>query len=380
MAKEKMTNILDYLIWRGDLTMDHDPFNAIDALILSRFSYMDLSVISFDDANGLTIAQAYTLYRSSTPKPIIYAPQDPQLFQLMASSDRFKEARLLYRQNIFEADDVEQFFAITIEFMDHHYFLSFRGTDNTINGWKEDLLMTFDDTIPSQVDAVDYIHTVAGKTTGDLYFGGHSKGGNLAIYGALFSDPTIFDRIKGVYSFDGPGLHPHVDAMIHDSTILSKITSYIPQSSIFGKMLLHQEHQVIVHSNANDVFQHDIYTWEVIQKGFIHVNQATVTSRLFDSLFHDYLSKLSTQDRAKVVDIIFDALNACGAMTTDELTTNFGGTFITVVKHMTALDQHDSQLIKEAITVFMDSLKDGIMDELVKNLPFLTKNNDLTIK
>lgn len=36
---KKMSNILDYIKWRGDLTIQNDPFNEIDSLILSRFSY-----------------------------------------------------------------------------------------------------------------------------------------------------------------------------------------------------------------------------------------------------------------------------------------------------------------------------------------------------
>ena len=36
-----MSNFLDYLAWRGDLTFEKDPFNSIDALILSTLSYVD---------------------------------------------------------------------------------------------------------------------------------------------------------------------------------------------------------------------------------------------------------------------------------------------------------------------------------------------------
>ena len=373
MKEKQITNIIDYMIWRGDLSFAADPFNEVDALILSRFSYMDMKDILFNDAVGPTIAQAYEIYHQNEAQRPKFAPQDPQLFQLMARSTRFKDCRLLYHDFRFDEDDVEQFSTITIELPDDRYFLSFRGTDNTVNGWKEDLLMTFDDSIPSQEDAVAYIHRVAGLTSGDLFLGGHSKGGNLAVYAALFCDDDIAKRIKGVFSFDGPGLHADKVKLIDDKIALPYIATYMPQSSIFGKMLSHKELQVTVHSNASGALQHDIYTWEVIRKDFVLVTEDTASSRVFDQAFHDYLAKLSTDDRRKVVNIIFDALEECDAETTDDLTENLAGNLLKVMKHMSELDSDDAKLVKDAINVLGDSIKEGIIEEISNAIPFFKK-------
>ena len=36
-----MANLLDYLDWRGDLTVEQSPFNEVDNLILAELSFVD---------------------------------------------------------------------------------------------------------------------------------------------------------------------------------------------------------------------------------------------------------------------------------------------------------------------------------------------------
>ena len=373
MNKDEMTNIIDYVIWRGDLSFETDHFNEVDALILSRFSYMDMKDILWNDDNGMTVAEAYEKYHANEEKRPKFAVQDPELFRLMAESERFRNLYLSYHDFQFSADDVEQFSTIMITLPGDRHFLSFRGTDNTINGWKEDLLMTFDEQVPSQSDALEYINLVASHTTGELFLGGHSKGGNLAVYAALFCDDEIAKRIKGVFSFDGPGLHQNLLKDIDDKPALPVIATYMPQSSFFGKMLSHKELQVIVHSNAAGVLQHDIYTWEVVRKDFVLVEEDTMVSRAFDQAFHDYLAKLTRKEREDVVNIIFDAVEECDVDTMEDLTKHFVHNLLTVMKHMKNLDENEQKLVKEAFGIVGDSLKKDFLDEITSHIPFLKK-------
>ena len=371
MEKKETTNIIDYLLWRGDLDFNKDPFNEVDALVLSRFSYMDMKNILWNDANGITIEKAYEKYIVNIDERPKFAPEDPELFRLMAISERYRNLNLIYHDFIFSADEVEQFSTVTIELPNNCHFLSFRGTDNTINGWKEDLLMTFDEMVPSQYDALEYISIVAQNTTGDLFLGGHSKGGNLAIYAALFCDSEIAKRIKGVFSFDGPGLHKNLIENIDDKIALPYIATYMPQSSFFGKMLSHRELQVIVHSSASGVLQHDIYTWEVVRNDFVLSTEDTMISRVFDQAFHDYLAKLSKEDRETVVNIIFDVVDKCDVDTMEDFTIHFISNLLTVMKHMNQLDEDNGQLIKEAMGILGDSIKEGFIEEFSSHIPFI---------
>lgn len=371
MEKKETTNIIDYLLWRGDLDFNKDPFNEVDALVLSRFSYMDMKNILWNDANGITIEKAYEKYIVNIDERPKFAPEDPELFRLMAISERYRNLNLIYHDFIFSADEVEQFSTVTIELPNNCHFLSFRGTDNTINGWKEDLLMTFNEMVPSQYDALEYISIVAQNTTGDLFLGGHSKGGNLAIYAALFCDSEIAKRIKGVFSFDGPGLHKNLIENIDDKIALPYIATYMPQSSFFGKMLSHRELQVIVHSSASGVLQHDIYTWEVVRNDFVLSTEDTMISRVFDQAFHDYLAKLSKEDRETVVNIIFDVVDKCDVDTMEDFTRHFISNLLTVMKHMNQLDEDNGQLIKEAMGILGDSIKEGFIEEFSSHIPFI---------
>ncbi len=376
MAKKEITNIIDYLIWRGDLSFEVDHFNEIDALVLSRFSYMDMKGILEDERSVLSLKEAYDIYASNLEERPKFAPQDPELFRLLAMSERFGSLNIKYHNYEFDSEEVEQFSALVIELSKNSHFLSFRGTDNTVNGWKEDLLMTFDELVPSQADALKYTECVAKKTKGELFLGGHSKGGNLAVYAALFSKEKVAKRIKGVFSFDGPGLHKSLVEQIDDKIALKVTTTYMPQSSFFGKMLSHKELQIVVNSNASGVMQHDIYSWEVVGKNFVLAQEDTMVSRVFDQAFRDYLAKLSKEERKEVVDIIFETIEKCEGKTMEDLGEHFFSNLIKVMGHMSRLDDNDAKLIKEAIAVIGDSLKDGIIEEISNRIPLLKKKED----
>ena len=55
-----MANILDYLEWRGDISLQEDPFNAVDNLVLSWMAYVNLDeVMPIGICNGsMTVSEA----------------------------------------------------------------------------------------------------------------------------------------------------------------------------------------------------------------------------------------------------------------------------------------------------------------------------------
>ena len=98
-----------------------------------------------------------------------------------------------------------QFAAMTFTAKKQFTYVGFRGTDTSLAGWKENFNMAFADAVPAQHQALRYLEAIAAKTTGPLYVGGHSKGGNLAEYAALKAAPEIQARIERVFIHDGPG-------------------------------------------------------------------------------------------------------------------------------------------------------------------------------
>ena len=188
------------------------------------------------------------------------------LYPVLANSVRFGN---LYISDFINKKDVEQekqFSAITVHLPNDYIYVAFRGTDNTIVGWREDLNMCFSDTVPSQIDAVNYLNSIAKKYDNEnlkIFVGGHSKGGNLAIYAAAFCDLKFQEKIVTVYNNDGPGFSENIVDTEEYRRILPKIQTFMPQTSIIGRLLNHKEKIIILESTQTGIMQHDLYSWQV---------------------------------------------------------------------------------------------------------------------
>ena len=198
-----MANIIDYLNWRGDLTFSQVPLNEIDSLILSRISYFPFDNL-FQGEEKITIEKAYKRFKKEKDKTVLQI-DDLELFPAVAGCARYKDLVLLDYINKIEPKEEKQFSAITICLPNNLLYVSFRGTDNTLIGWKEDFNMSFSSHVPSQKDSKVYLDDIANKYEGDIIVGGHSKGGNLAVYAATFCNDETKKRIKVIYNEDGPG-------------------------------------------------------------------------------------------------------------------------------------------------------------------------------
>ena len=183
-----MSNIFDYLLWR-DVSMDLLPFNEIDNLILARFSYFPLDGF-IKSEEKVTIHELYERYVNGKVRGRILQPEDPNLFKALAKSTRFSNFLVTRYINKFVPEEEKQFAAVTILFSNSNtMYVSYRGTDSTIVGWKEDFNMSFSDVVPAQKEAVLYLNSIAKEfKKSDIIVGGHSKGGNLAVYSSTVCD------------------------------------------------------------------------------------------------------------------------------------------------------------------------------------------------
>ena len=206
-----------------------------------------------------------------------------------------------------------QFAAMTFLLDDGSMFLAFRGTDNTLVGWKEDFNMTFQQTIPAQRLALQYTRDVALEHFRPMYLGGHSKGGNLAVFAAARSSPMLQQRILGIYNHDGPGFTSYLMGDPGYLAMVPKIRTFIPQSSVIGMLLEHEEPYTIIKSNQIGIMQHDPYSWLVLGKDFIPVQAQTTDSRFLDRTFRNWLAGMSNQERNAFFDTVFDLLTIGGA-------------------------------------------------------------------
>ena len=306
--RSSMGNIIDYLNWRGDLTFSQAPFNQIDALLLSSLSYANFGGIvpgPDDPDDEITLAAASDLFFEMHSQEELDADKSfinwaPTILRGMAGSARFKNAVLKNYIDIVDTMSSLQFSAIEIITDDGVPFISYRGTDDTVVGWKEDFNLSFE-TVPAEAVSVTYLNRVQKSTGTPVRIGGHSKGGHLAVCAAALCTRTIRDRIERIYNFDGPGFN----RMFIQNGALDKVTSrvrrVIPVSSFIGVLLVHKVDPRVVKSTAMGLNQHNPMTWDVIGADFTEAPERGKTSILFESTFNDWIDSIDLRDRESFV-------------------------------------------------------------------------------
>lgn len=316
-----MADMFDYLKWRGDILFSQLPPNPVDALIFSALSYIRFTDIVPEDLHHhITLRDAAVMLlddEHAAERARVKA--DLELLQAAARTERFGRVGLTFYQDVFIPEEDTQFAAVTCLLDDGTAFLAFRGTDNTLVGWKEDFNMTFQESIPAQRLARQYAESFAAAGKSPMHLGGHSKGGNLAVYAASKVDFLTQKRIVTVYNQDGPGF---TEQMMTDPGYLSivpRIRTYVPQSSVFGMLLEHEEPFIIIKSKQIGILQHDPYTWEVMGADFVPCNALTSDSRFLDRTFRNWLAGMTNEERNAFFDNVFDLLMTDNTSKTKEI-------------------------------------------------------------
>ncbi len=305
-----MADLFDYINWRGDLSFSQVPLGPVDALIFSALSYLTFGgsvaerpdiPISLREASEEFLTQTDAVQRCRVKT-------DLSLLMAAAESERFGNTLLLQYRDILIPEEDTQFAAITFLLDNNSAFLAFRGTDYSLTGWKEDFNMTFREAIPAQLLAEQYTREISERYPMPLYLGGHSKGGNLAVFAAVKSEPQIRDRIRAVYNHDGPGF---TDYVMEDPNYLEmepRVTTIIPQSSVIGMLLEHREPYTVIKSRQIGLLQHDFYSWLLEGPAFVPMEEVTANSKFLDLTIKEWLSGLTTEERNEIVDSVFDLL------------------------------------------------------------------------
>lgn len=312
-------NVLSYINWRGDIDFKSRPFGEVDALVLSCFSYIDFKGIIPEDNETITVKEASQRCFSESRKHEANGIRYQELLKLMAQSARFGDAKL--SNFIFVLTDQTQFCALKIKLADNTNFIAFRGTDDSLVGWKEDFEISFK-TTPAQEAGATYLKEMLKQDEADYLLGGHSKGGNLAEF-ALFALPEEQrSRIKAVYTFDSPGLSKRV------AEIQPKIQRYVPEFSIIGRLFEPEEGSkaTIVVSDRDKLAQHDPMSWEITGSHFITRKHRNPTARIYNQIINQWIEEASPAERESLTNDLFNALAAGGATNINELNKNgFGG-------------------------------------------------------
>lgn len=360
--------LLDYLKWRNDISLSISPFNDIDNVILSYISYMDFDEL-FSDTEGIysieevlkTFCEKYSLDEIKDKGQ--FTERAPLLLEQMVAGERFRETRIGYYREIFDKEKVKQFSAVTFFLPDGTNYIAFRGTDSTITGWKEDFLMSCMSDSEGAKESVSYLNDVANLIKGEIILGGHSKGGNFAMYAAAFCNEELKERIVRVYNNDGPGFREEIIDSAEYKQILGKICSIVPHTSIVGQLLSNECEQKVVKSSAKGIFQHDAMTWEVMRDSFVE-SELDDMSNFINISLGSWLEKTDDETRESLVSTVFALIEETEANTFKEFGVNLFKNAGIIIKSLAKLPKEKrdelisgfSTLLKSGGEVAMDSM------------------------
>ena len=322
-----MKNMLDYIKEFGHVSFEERAFSEIDALVLTELEYLPLEKVVPSDENGenfVTVKEIAEYMQEHKQElfdenPMMITEERHEVSQVIADAPRFQSLKFFGVVSEWDKDTTKQFAAVTVEVEPSVRLVVFRGTDDTLIGWKEDFLMTYSPLVAAQTDAKEYLAKQASLWDGDLMISGHSKGGNLAIYAAATQVEDVQLRIVDIFCFDSPGLYRSVLETKGYQNIVPLAMRYIPQDSLVGLMLESEVPYVIVKSNATGAMQHSAMTWEIEDGQFIKMEKLTKNSQLNDQTFKKWTESVSDEELELFWNVFFELLFSVGIDTVNDL-------------------------------------------------------------
>lgn len=363
-----MANVFDYIKWRGDLTFEQSPLNEIDALIFCELSYIFFDGIVPEDPNEgyVTLAEAAEVFfeRNAGQEEISLGEIVPKeivtLFRMTAASKRFSKIPLSHFVNIIDDETVEQFSAISFYPDDETVFVAYRGTDDTITGWREDFRMAFLTPVPAQKRAEEYL-LKASEDEKIIYVAGHSKGGNLALWAAMNAPDLIAERIEKVYNFDGPGFLDDVWESELYGRVAGKISTVIPTGSVVGLLLKYDKNYRVTKSSAKGyLHQHDALTWEVEGVEFVCDEDVAPEVKRAHEVVGKWIYSMEPDERRAFVEGFFDILCSTSAKTVTDLAANRSA----VIKAFSNIEPETRQALMSGVRFFLGEGKSAISESI----------------
>ena len=367
-----MGNIMDYISWRGDLSFAQSPFNEVDNLILACFSYVNLDGISaVSGQKGIELKKLvkefkklHTIKELEADKSFIRLA--PFMMFEMAKSVRFGNCVIRNYVNEIVTEAEQQFSAVEIVLDDGTSYISFRGTDDTIIGWKEDFNLSTG-VVPAQERAVEYMERISDKASGMLRVGGHSKGGNLAIYGSVMCK-SAHDKILEIYSNDGPGFSKEFQESPETAEMMPKIIRIIPEYSIIGTLLEHEKQPIIVASTSRGLLQHDGFSWEVQGPGLVRRDSLNKTALRFIEILHKWIDGMDTEQKRLLIEDLFATLQASGCENLSEVQSGGIKSLAAMVKRLDKFAPESRGMMQELLTAicggWLEQLQENTKDKL----------------
>lgn len=326
-----MISLFDYLKWRGDISFNCSPLNEIDSLIFSQLCYIPYDNVvssSFED-EGISIKQFYDEHIGTKKESLKMGALIPNekivlLLKYAANSPRFQNVRVRGYINDIDKKHEKQFCAMCFDLPDETTYVCFSGTDDTIIGWKENFNMALFTPVPSQNEGVQYLNRLSVSKTKKLYVGGHSKGGNIAIYASFMCGEKIQEKIEAIYNFDGPGFrYDFLRKARKNPKLIEKVTNFMPDSAIIGAIFDTIGKRIYVKSKGNGFQQHDLFTWYLSPPtGFSTVTALAKSSIQFHNSLERWVANMTDKEKVEFIDAFYKLCSSNDSNTITDILSN----------------------------------------------------------
>lgn len=363
-----MGTIINYVKEYGDYAFSEKPFNEVDSLVLSQFAYLKFDgMVPEIGENAEAVDLQYLIRHEDYDNLYAFKPyreKNTKLLTAMAQSIRFGNMKLKNYVNQIEPEKETQFSAITFQLSDAFFYVAYRGTDENIVGWKEDLNLAFSEPAPGQVMSVEYLNRTAGEFSGNFYIGGHSKGGNLAVYASMNCKKDIQDRIITIFCHDGPGFRPEVKEKCGYADIESRIMRTIPHSSLVGMILYSEGTYRVVESRYMGLMQHDPYSWLIEGDDFQVVKRVHSSALVRDKALNAWILSLSQEQMHIFIDTLYEVAMASETDNLVDFTVNWKRSIHGIMEAVKSVDTETKQIMSNMIKALFEILSQHVKEEL----------------
>lgn len=350
--------IIDYLKEYGNISFRESPMNEVDSLVLCQFAYLKFDGIVPGVEENLPSVRLKCLAEHPDYEKLYaderYEKVNRKLVTAMLAGKRYRNMKMNCYVNFIEKEWETQFSAVTLLLDDGTIYVAFRGTDETIVGWKEDFNMAFLSPVPGQAYSVKYLNTVGARLHRPFYVGGHSKGGNLAVYSSMNCRPEIQDRIIRIYNMDGPGFRPEVLKDANYSMIAKRVEKILPHSSLVGMLFESDIHFKVVESKTFGLLQHNPYTWLIKDGRLVEVKDIYEVWKQMDNTLNEWILSLDEEQLRVFVDTLFQVINASQAEDLIQFTAEWRKSMNGIVAALKEVDEQTAGILKEVIRSLFD--------------------------
>lgn len=375
-----MSHIVSYVKRQQENTFGEVPFNEVDALVLSQFIYLKLdglipttsekkeAVYLYDIANHLDYEKVFMDER--------YRKDNIELFEAMVESKRYRRMRMNYFSDITSLLAETQFSAMTVFLEEGPTVVIYRGTDETMVGWKEDFNMIFKEPVTGQSLSALYLQQVSEQFNDDFIVTGHSKGGNFAVYASMNVEDKVQNRISKVYSFDSPGFRPEILESVDFNKIQDRIIKYLPHSSIFGMLLQSKENYQVVECFSIGMLQHNPYNWQIEGNEFKKLDKLDRSSIFFYETYNEWLYSLNDEELQAYSEIWYKVMQEANITTMLAFTKEPGKTLLQLIDAIKETDDKTKEMAKALAHGLIEVAKENIRYYAKKYIKVREKKDD----